>query len=87
MTVMVAHPPVEDVFEATEVLLPDLYEAPVAEVEQVERESESYLAWVIVLGFVAYALALYWAHRCNRRGGDPSITFSLLRGFVVRCYR
>jgi hypothetical protein len=66
---------------------PDLYEAPVAEVEHVERETESYLAWVIVLGFVAYALALYWAHKCNRRGGDPVINFSVLRGFIVKCYK
>ena len=89
MTVMVAHPPLEDVFsgEATKDMLPDLYEAPVAEVEHVERETESYLAWVIVLGFVAYALTLYWAHRCRRGGGAPSITFSLLKGFTVRCYR
>ncbi len=84
---MVAHPPLENVIEATEVLLPDLYEAPVAEVAHVERESESYVAWVIVLGFVAYAIALYWAHRCSRRGGDPSIKFSLLRGFIVTCRR
>jgi hypothetical protein len=68
-------------------LAPNIYEAPVAEVEHVERETESYLAWVIVLGFVAYALALYWADRCNRRGGDPVIRFSVLRGFVVRCYK
>lgn len=65
----------------------DLYEVPVAEVEHVERETESYLAWVIVLGFVAYAIALYWAHRCNRRGGDPFIKYSLVRGFIVRCYK
>ena len=106
MTVMVAHPPLENVSseEATKLLLPDLfvvdalseprgriapnlYEAPIAEVEHVERETESYVAWVIVLGFVAYALALYWADRCNRRGGDPTIKFSLLRGFVVKCYK
>src|SRR5918994_1907764 len=61
----------------------DLYEVPIAEVEHVERETESYVAWVIVLGFVAYAIALYWAHRCNRRGGDPVIRFSLARGFGV----
>jgi hypothetical protein len=42
------------------------------------------LAWIIVLGFVTYAIALYWAAKCNRMGGDPSIKFSLLRGFVVR---
>jgi hypothetical protein len=64
---------------------PDLYEAPIVEVEHVERETESYVAWVIVLGFVAYALALYWADRCNRRGGDPTIKFSVLRGFIVKC--
>lgn len=105
MTVMVAHPPLEDLSleEATGLLLPDLfaedlsearertspdlYEVPVAEVEHVERETESYVAWVIVLGFVAYALALYWADRCNRRGGDPVIKFSFLRGFIVKCYR
>ncbi len=88
MTVMATHPPLEEASleETTRVLLPDLYEVPVAEVEHVERETESYLWWVIVLGFVAYALALYWAHRCSRRGGDPSITFTW-RGFVVKCYR
>jgi hypothetical protein len=65
----------------------NLYEAPEAEVEHVERETESYLAWIIVLGFVTYAIVLYWAAKCNRMGGDPSIKFSLLRGFVIRCYR
>ncbi|MCA1719538.1 MAG: hypothetical protein LC781_22845 [Actinobacteria bacterium] len=82
MTVMVAHP---SLGEATEFLLPELYEAPVAEVEHVERETESYVAWVVVLGFVTYALVLYWADRCNRRGGDPAIRFSALRGFIVKC--
>jgi hypothetical protein len=71
--------------EATRVLLPDVYEAPVAELEHVERETESYVAWVVVLGFVAYALAVYWAHKCNKRGGDPSIKFSVLKGFIVKC--
>ncbi len=80
MTVMVAHSSPEE----AEVLLPELYEAPIAEVEHVERETESYVAWVVVLGFVAYALALYWAHKCKRKGGDPSITFSALRGFGVQ---
>jgi hypothetical protein len=89
LTVTVAHPTLEDLSleEATELLLPDLYEVPIAEVEHVERETESYLAWVIVLGFVAYALVLYWADRCNRRGGDPVIRFTLLRGFKVKCYK
>ena len=70
--------------EAEESLAPNLYEAPIAEVEHVERETESYVLWVVVLGFVAYALALYWAHRCHRRGGDPQITFSVLKGFRVQ---
>ena len=79
MTVMVAHSSPEE----AKVLLPELYEPPSAEVEHVERETESYVAWVVVLGFVAYALALYWAHKCKRKGGDPSITFSALKGFGV----
>ncbi len=85
---MIAHPSLEDALpETRERWAPDLYEAPVAEVEHVERETESYVAWVIVLGFVAYALALYWAHRCNRRGGDPNIKFSVLKGFIVKCVK
>jgi hypothetical protein len=94
LTVMVAHSPLEDfsleeevLFEAGERTTPDFYEIPVAELEHVERETESYVAWVIVLGFVAYAIALYWAHKCERRGGDPIIKFSLVRGFIVRCIR
>ena len=77
----------EALSEARERMAPDLYEVPMAEVEHVERETESYLAWVIVLGFVAYALALYWADKCNRRGGDPVIRFSVLRGFIVKCIK
>ena len=82
LTVMVTPPSPE---EAVERLLPDLYEVPTAEVEHVERETESYVVWIVVLGFVAYALALYWAHKCHRRGGDPQITYSVLKGFVVKC--
>lgn len=86
VTVMVAHPAMEDVsLQEARLLLPDLYEAPVAELEHVERETESYVAWVIVLGFVAYALVLYWAEKCRRKGGDPAIRFSALRGFIVKC--
>jgi hypothetical protein len=77
----------EALYEARGRTAPDLYEVPIAEVEHVERETESYLAWVIVLGFVAYALALYWADKCNRRGGDPVIRYTLLRGFIVKCYK
>ena len=77
----------EALSEAGERTTPDLYEVPIAEVEHVERETESYVAWIIVLGFVAYALALYWAHKCNRRGGDPNIKFSVLRGFIVKCIK
>ena len=92
MTVMVAHPPLEGISlealsGAGERIRPGFYESPVAEVEHVERESESFVAWVVVLGFVAYAIALYWAHKCERRGGDGVIKFSLLRGFIVRCIK
>ena len=87
MTEMIARPPLEAPPGTEERLAPDLYEAPFAEVEHLERETESYVAWVIVLGFVAYALALYWAHRCKRRGGDPDIKFSVLKGFIVRCVK
>jgi hypothetical protein len=77
----------ETLSEARERTTPDLYEVPIAEVEHVERETESYVAWIIVLGFVAYALVLYWADKCNRRGGDPIIKFSVLRGFIVKCIK
>jgi hypothetical protein len=88
LTVMIARTPLEDALQGTEEgLVSELYEAPVAEVGHVERETESYVAWVIVLGFVAYALALYWAHRCKRRGGDPNIKFSVLKGFIVKCIK
>jgi hypothetical protein len=30
---------------------------------------------------------LYWADKCNRRGGDPIIKFSVLRGFIVKCIK
>ena len=79
--VMIAYPTMAE----EKLLLPELYEAPVAELEHLERESESYVAWVIVLGFVAYALVLYWAEKCRRKGGDPEIRFSGLRGFIVKC--
>jgi hypothetical protein len=78
---MIAYPSVEE----ARLLLPEVYEAPVAELEHLERESESYVAWVIVLGFVAYALVLFWAEKCKRKGGDPDIRFSGLRGFIVKC--
>ena len=99
LKVMVTHPPLEDISleEAPDLFVeevlsgertaPDIYEVPVAEVEHLERETESYLVWVVVLGFVAYAIALYWAHKCERRGGDAIIKFSLVRGFIVRCIR
>ena len=77
----------EPLSEARERTTPDFYEVPIAEVEHVERETESYVAWIIVLGFVAYALVLYWADKCNRRGGDPIIKFSVLRGFIVKCIK
>jgi hypothetical protein len=99
LTVMVAHHPLEEFsleeapdLSVEEVLsgehtAPDIYEFPVAEVEHLERETESYLVWVVVLGFVAYAIALYWAHKCERRGGDASIRYSVLKGFIVRCVK
>jgi hypothetical protein len=99
LTVMVTHPPLEDISleEAPDLFVeevlsgertaPDIYEVPVAEVEHLERETESYLAWVVVLGFVAYAIVLYWAHKCERRGGDASIKYSILKGFKVRCVK
>jgi hypothetical protein len=77
----------EPLTEARERMVPDHYEVPIVEVEHVERETESYVAWVIVLGFVAYAIALYWAHKCHRKGGDPIIKFSVLRGFLVKCIK
>jgi hypothetical protein len=95
VTVMVAHPPREEVTEAlvwdsrvgdaisgmSGSMVPDLYEPPVAELDHIEHESESYW-WVLVLVFAA---ALAWAAYCRQTGGRPVIR-ATWRGFIVRCY-
>ncbi len=59
----------------------DLYEPPVAVLDHIEHESESYW-WVIVMLFSA---ALAWAAYCRSQGGHPTIS-ATWRGFVIRCY-
>ncbi len=59
----------------------DFYEPPVAELDHIEHESESYW-WVIVLLFSA---ALAWAAYCKSTGGRPVIS-ATWRGFLVKCY-
>ena len=95
MTEMVAHPSGEEVTEALvwdlpagDVLsgvagsmVPDLYEPPVAVLDHIEHESESYW-WIIVLFFSA---ALAWAAYCRSTGGHPVIR-ATWSGFIVRCY-
>ena len=95
MTVMVAHPSRGEVTEAlvrdlpaadaisgmAGSMVPDLYEAPVAELDHIEFESESYW-WVIVAVFAA---ALAWAAYCKSTGGDPVIR-ATWSGFIVKCY-
>ena len=95
MTEMVAHPSRKEVTEALvrdlpagDVLsavagsmVPDLYEPPVAVLDHIEHESESYW-WVIVVLFTA---ALAWAAYCRSTGGHPVIR-ATWRGFIIRCY-
>ncbi len=95
MTVMVAHPPRKEVTEAlvwdfppgdaistmAESMVPDYYEPPVAGLDHIEHESESYW-WVVV---VAFAAALAWAAYCRHTGGHPVIR-ATWRGFIIRCY-
>ena len=95
MTVMVAHSSRKEVTEALARDLPaggaisgmagsmvlDFYEPPVAELDHIEHESESYW-WVIVLLFSA---ALAWAAYCRSTGGHPVIR-ATWSGFIVRCY-
>jgi hypothetical protein len=61
--------------------VPDLYEPPVAVLDHIEHESESYW-WVIVVFFSA---ALAWAAYCKSTGGHPVIR-ATWRGFIIRCY-
>jgi hypothetical protein len=95
VTEMVAHPSRKEVTEALardlqagDVLsgvagsrVADLYEPPVAVLDHIEHESESYW-WVIVMLFSA---ALAWAAYCRSTGGHPVIR-ATWRGFIVRCY-
>jgi hypothetical protein len=95
VTEMVAHPSRKEVTEALvrdlqagDVLsgvagsrVADLYEPPVAVLDHIEHESESYW-WVVVLLFSA---ALAWAAYCRSTGGHPVIR-ATWRGFIVRCY-
>jgi len=59
----------------------DPYEPPVAVLDHIEHESESYW-WIVVLLFSA---ALAWAAYCRSQGGHPVIR-ATWRGFIVRCY-
>jgi hypothetical protein len=95
VTEMVAHPSREEVTEALVrdlpagcVLsgmagsrVPDLYEPPVAALDAIEHESESYW-WVIV---VLFSAALAWAAYCRSTGGHPVIR-PTWRGYIIRCY-
>ncbi len=86
MTVGVLSPSVEGLMreEAVRPLALDVYEAPTAELDHIQLEEEPWW-WVIVLGFVAYGITLWWADRCRRQGGNPSITFKWYRGYKVSC--
>ena len=95
VTVMAVDPPREGVTEAlvrdlsvgdaifgmAQSMVPDFYEAPVARLDHIEHQSESYW-WVLVLVFAA---ALAWAAYCKSTGGNPVIR-ATWRGFIVRCY-
>jgi hypothetical protein len=95
VTEMVAHPSGKEVTEAlvrdlpagdvlsemASSMVPDLYEPPVAGLDHIEPEGESYW-WVLVLLFSA---ALAWAAYCRSTGGHPVIR-ATWSGFIVRCY-
>ncbi len=95
MTEMVAHPSRKEVTEALvrdlhsgDVLsgmaggrVPHVYESPVAVLDHIEHESESYW-WIVV---VLFSAALAWAAYCRSSGGHPVIR-ATWRGFIVRCY-
>ena len=68
--------------KVAEAMVPDFYEPPVAGLDHVEHQSESYW-WVVVLIFAA---ALSWAAYCRSTGGHPVIR-ATWSGYIVRCYR
>ena len=96
VTEMVVHPSRKEVTEALvrdlpagdvlfgmagRSMVPDLYEPPVAVLDHIEHESESYW-WIVV---VLFSAALAWAAYCKSTGGHPVIR-ATWRGFIVRCY-
>ncbi len=95
MTEMVAHPSRKEVTEAlvrglqagdvlsgmTGSRVADLYEPPVAVLDHIEHESESYW-WIVV---VLFSAALAWAAYCRSTGGHPVIR-ATWRGFIVGCH-
>ena len=95
VTEMVAHPSRKGVTEALvgelqagDVLsgmagggAADLYEPPVAVLDHIEHESESYW-WIVV---VLFSAALAWAAYCRSTGGNPVIR-ATWRGYIIRCY-
>ena len=74
-------PPGDAIYGMAGSMVPVVYEPPVAGLDHIEHESESYW-WIIVLLFGA---ALAWAAYCKTTGGHPVIR-ATWRGFIVRCY-
>lgn len=70
--------------EAKDLLTSNLYEAPTAKTEHLERARESWV-WLVVLGFVAFAVALAWESYCIWEGGEPYINFNWWEGFTITC--
>lgn len=62
------------------------YEAPLVSGWEDVDEKETWIWWIVLVGFL-YVATLYWADRCRRSGGWPVTRFYWWKGYEVSCNR
>jgi hypothetical protein len=62
------------------------YEAPILSGWDEADEKETWIWWIVLVGFL-YVATLYWADRCRSSGGWPVTRFYWYKGYEVSCNR